>query len=177
MSDWIRFDSAVPVFDAEPLLPNVPGKYAFFVEELERLPETFACEARTRAQPKLMYIGKADASLAQRVWHEECQHRRPGTFFRSIGAMLGCRSPKGGRNYEFAPGDKQFVIEWIAENLKVVWQTESSAGSHYDDEQALIRQLAPLLNLQGNPRKFAELSRLRAICRAGIQLDQPPWPT
>ena len=167
MSDWIRFECAIPVFDAEPLLPNSPGKYAFFVGELERLPEVFACEARTRPHPRLMYIGKADVSLAQRVWHEECRHRRPGTFFRSVGAMLGFRSPKGGRNYEFAQRDKQFVIEWIATNLKIVWQTDDSAASHLDGEQALIRGLTPLLNLQGNPRKFAELSRLRAICRAG----------
>lgn len=167
MLDWVQFDRAIRVSDAEPVLPNSPGKYAFFVEDIERLPEAFRLEAQTRPHPRLIYIGKADISLKQRVWHEECQHRRPGTFFRSVGAMLDLRSPKGGRNYEFAPDDKQFVIEWIARNLRVIWRAETSTSSHFDSEQALIRLATPLLNLQGNPRKFSELSRLRAICRAG----------
>lgn len=118
MSDWIRFDKAIPVSSVQPLLPNSPGKYAFFIEDVDCLPEVFAREARTRPEPRLIYIGKADVGLAQRVWHEECQHRRPGTFFRSIGAMLGLRSPRGGRNYEFAPHDTQFVIEWIAKKTE-----------------------------------------------------------
>ncbi len=167
MSDWDWFDRAIPVMDAEAVLPDSPGKYAFLVEDIDRLPEAFSLEARTRPHPGLIYIGKADVGLKQRVWHEECRHRRPGTFFRSVGAMLGLTSPKGGRNYEFAPDDKRFVIEWIARNLKVVWRVEEAAGSHFDGEQALIRRFTPLLNLQGNPRKFDELSRLRAICRAG----------
>jgi hypothetical protein len=167
MADWVQFERSIPVFGAETLLPDSPGKYAFFVENVDRLPELFAREALTRPFPRLIYIGKADVSLAARVWHEECQHRRPGTFFRSVGAMLGFRSPKGGRNYEFASGDKQFVIGWIAKNLRVAWDTNGPVGSQFDGEQALIKRFAPLLNLQGNPRKFAELSRLRAICRAG----------
>lgn len=167
MSDWIRFESAVPVSVVENALPASSGKYAFFVEDVDRLPPVFASEAVTRARPNLIYIGKADVSLRQRVWQEECQHKRPGTFFRSVGAMLGFVSPRGGRNYEFAPEDWRWIIEWIATNLRVAWYAESRAKSHYDDEQALIRQHMPLLNLQGNPRKFAELSKLRAICRAG----------
>jgi hypothetical protein len=167
MPDWMQFDQSIPVFDAETLLPSSAGKYAFFVEELERLPKAFASDALTRPYPKLIYIGKADGSLAARVWHAECLHRRPGTFFRSVGAMLGFRSPRGGRNYEFAPADKQVVIGWIARNLRVAWQSSDSVGSQFIGEQDLIRRFKPLLNLQGNPRKFAELSRLRAICRAG----------
>ncbi|MEO6041978.1 MAG: GIY-YIG nuclease family protein [Croceibacterium sp.] len=167
MSDWLRFDSAIPVLVAEPVLPDSPGKYAFFVEDLAHLPETFARDAHSRPDPRLIYIGKADVSLKQRVWWEECQHRRPGTFFRSVGAMLGFKSPSGGRNYEFKPGDKQLVIEWIARNLRVAWKEGQFPSSHFDSEQALIRNFTPLLNLQGNPRKFEELSKLRAICRAG----------
>jgi hypothetical protein len=166
--DWIGAEKAIPVSQAEHLLPDDPGKYAFFIKDLQHLPAPFACEAETRPLPNLIYIGKADVSLRQRVWHEECQHRRPGTFFRSVGAMLGFISPKGGRNYEFAPPDKQLIVEWIASRLGVAWEAESVASSHYDAEQTLIRRFTPLLNLQGNPRKFAELSLLRARCRAGL---------
>ena len=167
MANWILFERAVPVREVEALLPRSAGKYAFFVEEVSRLPKQFFREAMTRPTPSLLYIGKADVSLMQRVWLEECQHRRPGTFFRSVGAMLGYKSPKGGRNYEFSPGDKKRVVEWIAGNLRVTWQAEVLELSHRVGEQALINQFLPLLNLQGNPRKFAELSRLRADCRAG----------
>jgi hypothetical protein len=167
MAEWLQFDRSIAVSDAEPLLPKSPGKYAFFVEELELLPDAFASDELTRPFPRLIYIGKADASLSTRVWYEECQHRRPGTFFRSVGAMLGFRSPKGGRNYEFTKEDKQLVIGWIAKNLRVAWDSDGSVGSHFDSEQVLIRRFEPLLNLQGNPRKFAELSKLRALCRAG----------
>ena len=167
MAGWIQFERATPVCEVEALLPRSPGKYAFFVEAVGRLPKPFVQEAMTRPVPTLLYIGKADVSLAQRVWLEECQHRRPGTFFRSVGAMLGYKSPKGGPNYEFAPSDKHRVIEWIASNLRVAWQAEVLEQSHRVGEQALISEFLPLLNLQGNPRKFAELTRLRAVCRAG----------
>jgi hypothetical protein len=167
MASWVQFERAIPVRDVAARLPHSPGKYAFFADEVGRLPEPFSQEAMTRPVPALLYIGKADVSLVQRVWLEECQHRRPGTFFRSVGAMLGYRSPKGGRNYEFAPDDKQRVIEWIAGNLRVAWQAGALDRSHRIGEQVLINRFPPLLNLQGNPRKFAELSRLRAACRAG----------
>lgn len=149
------------------LLPNSPGKYAFFIGDLGQLPPAFQREARKRTDPRLLYIGKADVSLFVRVWEQECQHRRPGTFFRSVGAMLGYRSPKGGRNYEFSAGDRQAVIDWILANLVVSWTSESVAGSHRESEAELIRRYMPLLNLQGNPAKLAELERLRALCRKG----------
>ncbi|WP_309752249.1 GIY-YIG nuclease family protein [Novosphingobium sp.] len=167
MEGWLQFENAVAVRKVEAHLPHEPGKYAFFVENVSRLPEQFMREATTRPIPRLLYIGKADVSLVQRVWLEECQHRSPGTFFRSVGAMLGYKSPKGGRNYEFSPGDKMRVIEWIADNLRVTWHAEVLKQSHRIGEQALINQFLPLLNLQGNPRKFSELSRLRAACRSG----------
>ena len=167
MENWVQFENAIPVCQVDGRLPREPGKYAFFVEEVARLPERFAQEAMTRPIPTLLYIGKADVSLVQRVWREECQHRRPGTFFRSVGAMLGYKSPKGGRNYEFAPSDKQRVIEWIAGNLRVSWQAKVLEESHRVGELALINRFLPLLNLHGNPRKFGDLTILRAACRAG----------
>jgi hypothetical protein len=65
------------VRDVEMRPPRAPGKYAFFVDSLDNLPSQFAKEAKTRPLPQLVYLGKADVSLAQRVWQEECLHR-PG---------------------------------------------------------------------------------------------------
>jgi len=163
---WLCWDQAVRVSGAEHMLPVRPGKYAFFCEDLNDLPSLFLKEAKSRPPP-LLYIGKADVSLKQRVWFEECQHRRPGTFFRSVGAMLGYRSPKGGKNYRFAADDQAQVIRWIANKLRVAWSAEEIDGSHAASERDLIIRYAPLLNLQNNPKKFDELERLRAKCRAG----------
>lgn len=168
MAAWIAYERSLPVSVIASKLPSVPGKYAFFVDDLASLPELFRSDALSRPVHRLLYLGKADVSLARRVYEEECQHRRPGTFFRSVGAMLGYRSPTGGRNYEFAPADKAAVIAWISKHLRAAWSSDPAVGSHRTTEQALIRQFMPLLNLQGNPRKLAELQRLRGLCRMGL---------
>ena len=167
MSDWLRIENAVAVKNVEALLPHTPGKYGLFVDSIDSLPPLFAEEAMKRVSPQLLYLGKADVSLAQRVWAEECQHKRPGTFFRSIGAMLGYMSPKGGNNYEFEPSDKRKIVEWISAHLLVAWNDKQIADSHAIEEKQMILQWMPLLNLQNNPIKFYELQRLRAKCRAG----------
>jgi hypothetical protein len=164
---WICLEQALLVSQAEHSLPVRPGKYAFFCENLNDLPPLFLREAKSRPFPQLLYIGKADVSLKQRVWFEECQHRRPGTFFRSVGAMLGYCSPDGGKNYRFAADDQARLIRWIANKLRVAWSVEAVDGSHAASERNLIARYAPLLNLQNNPKKFDELERLRAKCRAG----------
>ena len=138
-----------------------------FVCDLAALPKSFRLEAMTRRVPPLLYIGKADVILYTRVWEEECQHKRPGTFFRSVGAMLGYRSPRGGKNYQFAPQDKERVVKWIRDHLLVTWDCTPVEGSHATSEKVLIGHFMPLLNIQHSPRKFRELEDLRAICRAG----------
>jgi hypothetical protein len=166
--DWVNQEQAIPVKRLLGVLPNSPGKYAFFVDQLDSLPALFRAEAKTRLIPNLLYVGKADISLHVRVWEQECQHLRPATLFRSVGAMLGFRSPMGGRNYEFAPVDKAKIVNWIAESLSVAWDTTPQPGSQRDGERVIIRHFAPLLNIQNNPAKFAELARLRGLCRAGL---------
>jgi hypothetical protein len=168
MDDWLVAKNAILVGLADAALPARPGKYAFHVKSLDLLPVIFREAAADRSRPTLLYIGKADVSLHERVWFQECQHRRPGTFFRSVGAMLGFRSPTGRRNYEFAPNDKLSVIDWIAKNLTIGWTTDSVEGSHRTSEGALIHKYAPLLNIQNNPQKIPELLKMRAICRLGI---------
>ena len=167
MADWLAFSNTIVVSACGGKIPDQAGKYAFHVRSLDYLPEQFRNEADSRAIPTLLYIGKADSSLYERVWLQECQHRRPGTFFRSVGAMLGYRSPLGGRNYEFDSRDKATVVDWIASHLTLAWTTDPTEGSQRATEAQLIQTFAPLLNIQGNPRKFDELQRLRAMCRMG----------
>jgi hypothetical protein len=170
VTSWVSIENAIPARNADRCLPRESGKYAFFVMTTDRLPALFREEAMRRPDPRLLYIGKADRSLFQRVWRQECQHRSPGTFFRSVGAMLGYLSPKGGKNFEFSPEDKTAIIDWIAENLSVAWSTEPADGEHCESEKALIETFQPVLNIAGIKPGFAELKRLRAICRRG-QVD------
>ncbi|SJL30493.1 hypothetical protein PGIN_ATCC49417_01171 [Porphyromonas gingivalis] len=51
-----------------------------------------------------------------------------GTFFRSLGALLGHRPEKGSlvgkknqKNYRFPKRDEQKIAKWIIDNLAVNW--------------------------------------------------------
>lgn len=150
------------------LVPDAPGLYAIRVREFGHLPEPFRSEA-ARRNDRLIYIGEAKTSLRTRFLNQELRARGHGTFFRSLGAMLGYRPETGSligkrnsRNYTFHPADERAIIAWINTNLEVSW-IPLATGIH-DTEVALIRRHGPLLNLQGNPRRMAELSRLRTLC-------------
>lgn len=149
-------------------VPNGPGIYAIRVRDVASLPEPFASHLRTRDHD-LIYIGIARGSLNERFLGQELRARGHGTFFRSIGAVLGYRPTPGSligkknpRNFTFAPAEERSIIEWINTNLLVNWITV--AEDHESIELGLLREYRPLLNLQGNPGKLPELSALRAEC-------------
>jgi hypothetical protein len=81
---------------AKTLIPEEPGLYAIHVDAPGNLPPRFAEKLSCRPNQTLLYIGKAGKNLRKRVWEQECQHLSPGTFFRSVGVMLGYVSPAGG---------------------------------------------------------------------------------
>ena len=91
----------------------------------------------------IIYIGEADV-LRERLWEEELNHKRPATFFRGIGAILGFLPPKGSlagkanqNNYKFSPEDTDAIRKWMRQSLLVNWvPLESSQIS--DTEKALI---------------------------------------
>ena len=157
----------MPVSRASELLPTKRGKYAFFVDSRESLPNSFREDAGSRPIPRPIYLGKADVGLLTRVWKRECQHLKPATMFRSIGAMLGYRSPDGGRNYEVSSADKRRVTDGIAAHLLVAWRAGTIVGTHATAEEVLIHRYTSLLNILHNPRKSLELCVLRTVCRAG----------
>ncbi|MEV8143776.1 GIY-YIG nuclease family protein [Specibacter sp. NPDC078709] len=149
-------------------VPDQPGVYAIRVVEFGVLPEPFRAYAEERNDP-LIYVGEAKESLRKRLG-QELWAKGHGTFFRSIGAVIGYRPLPGSlagkvnkSNYTFAPEDEAAIIRWINRNLEVAWLVLD--GAVHDTEARIIREFGPLLNLSGNPRKLPELSIVREECR------------
>jgi hypothetical protein len=166
-----RFRSAREI-DAQ--VPNRFGLYAIRVRSLDVIPEPYRAVAEQR-ESTLIYVGEATGqNLQQRFLRNELRGRGHGTFFRSIGAVLGYRPPVGSlvgkanqRNYRFSPADTAAIVEWINANLEVSW-VAFEEGVHVA-EVALIRRHRPLLNLRDNPAALPQLSELRAYCCAIAQ--------
>lgn len=162
----LQFRSARDI-DAD--VPGQFGLYAVRVRSLDVLPEPYRTIARDRCSD-LIYIGEATAqSLRARFLRNELRGRGHGTFFRSMGAVLGYRPPAGSligrinqRNFRFSPADSAAVVEWINTNLDVSW-IAFEADVHAVEVE-LIRKHTPLLNLRDNPAAVSELSALRALC-------------
>lgn len=158
---WIEEADSVLISACEPVLPHTSGLYAFYLNADTPLHPAFREKLSACPHPSRLYIGKASSNLHARIWEQECQHRRPGTFFRSVGVMLGHVSPTGGRNFRFSTNDHQATIAWIRDSLSVAWLTMPPAGIGHIETQLIHRHM-PLLNIQHNPAQFPLLSRLRA---------------
>ncbi|MDQ1130971.1 GIY-YIG nuclease family protein [Microbacterium sp. SORGH_AS_0888] len=157
-----------PAGSIDPEVPDRPGLYAIKVRDRAALPQPF-CNLLDSRDSDLIYVGIASTSLRKRFLGQELRARGHGTFFRSIGAVLGFRPPSGSlvgmansRNYTFAAQDNGAIIDWINANLIVNWI--EFAGAHAVEESALLRAHTPLLNLQGNPAALPLLKALRAEC-------------
>ncbi len=150
------------------LVPSKPGLYCIRIKNIDALPEPFNSEIEKRGH-NIIYIGIASQSLNKRMLNQELRANGHGTFFRSLGAILGYRPPfnslaekKNKRNYKFSASDEEKIIDWINENLLVNWVEQSSGWEII--ESALIRKYKPLLNIANNPKAIPELSKLRKEC-------------
>ncbi|NVM96172.1 GIY-YIG nuclease family protein [Arthrobacter wenxiniae] len=150
--------------DVVNLVPEQPGVYAIRVVDVAVLPEPFRVHAERR-NDRLIYIGEAKISLRKRLG-QELWATGHGTFFRSIGAVIGHRPMRGSlagmankHNYTFAPAVEVAIIRWINLNLEVSWLAFDREV--HETEVRLIHEFGPLLNLSGNPRKLPELSVVR----------------
>ena len=157
-----------PAGAIDPEVPDRPGLYAIRVRSRTALPDPFQGIAEAR-DSDLIYVGIASKSLSRRFLGKELRARGHGTFFRSIGAVLGFRPVPGSligkanrRNYTFSPEDNRAIIDWINSNLLVNWV--DFFGAHAVEEAALLRKHTPLLNLQGNPAALPQLKALRTEC-------------
>lgn len=158
----------IPAGAIDLIVPDHPGLYAIRMRDRDALPEPFRSYSELRGHD-LLYIGIATRGLSLRLLGQELRGRGHGTLFRSLGALLGYRPPAGSlvdkgnpRNYQFAPEDRQAIIEWINVNLLVNWMEFD--GACQAEETALIKEHLPLLNLKDNPAALRELSALRAEC-------------
>lgn len=151
-------------------IPDVPGVYVIRIRDIKKLPHVFSKVLNERKH-NILYIGISKDSLKKRLWRNELHVKGHGTFFRSLGAVLGYLPEAGslkGRpnryNYKFSEHDSVEIIGWIEDNLEV------NCVAHSDNleeiERSLIAKYLPLLNIKKNPAKFDELDRLRRECVA-----------
>lgn len=157
------------------LVPYNPGLYCIRIADINKLPKPFNIFLSDRKH-NIIYIGIATESLNKRFLNQELRANGHGTFFRSIGAMLGYRPPKGSlitkankRNYKFSPTDEQRIINWINDNLQVNWVEFS--GDFESLETVLINKYRPIINIAKNPSALRLLSDLRKEC---LQIANEP---
>ncbi len=150
------------------IVSESPGLYCIRVKKTEVLPEPFSHILKNRGH-NIIYIGIASQSLKKRFLNQELRANGHGTFFRSIGAVLGYKPIPGSlknksnkKNYKFPKDSEEEIIKWINSNLLVNW-VERSIGLK-EIESNLIKEQLPLLNLDKNPLALMELSELRAEC-------------
>lgn len=117
----------------------------------------------------IIYIGIATESLFERLWNEELNCHSPATFFRSIGAMLGCMPPKGSlygkstRNYKFSDPDEEKIRVWMRRSLLVNYVLVKKSDLN-DIEDRLIKKYMPLENIKGNPQASVAIKEARRRC-------------
>ena len=150
------------------LVPDKPGLYCIRINNIDALPKPFDNLIRERNH-NIIYFGIATTSLRKRFYNQELSAKGHGTFFRSIGAVLSFRPPKGSllnmankRNYKFHHSDQSKIIEWINKNLKINWIEINDNLENI--ETGLIIRHKPLFNLAKNPAALRQLSDLRAEC-------------
>lgn len=163
--DERNFKTASSVDD---LVPDRPGLYCIRIKDENLLPEPFNNYLLERKH-NIIYIGIAFTSLKKRFLNQELRAKGHGTFFRSIGAVLGYRPVKGSladqsnkRNYKFSDNDEPEIIKWINTNLTVNWLEYN--WDYWEYEENLIADYLPLLNLKKNPLALKELKVLRDEC-------------
>ncbi len=160
----LKKDSFVKPDLAEDCIPSKPGVYCVKIENHQRLPEKFAQLVDNGVG--IIYIGIANKSLYDRLLKNELRAIGQGTFFRSIGTVLGylpeygsLRDKRNQSNFRFNHADKSKIIDWINSNLLVSWiETKRDLKAV---ESLLIKEYKPILNIQHNPFPSNELIQLR----------------
>ena len=165
LMDESRFKDAATIDES---VDDAPGLYCIRIRDIATLPSPFHGHLEAR-EHNILYIGIATESLLTRFLYHELRARGHGTFFRSLGAILGYRPPKGSlrdkankRNYKFSPADARATVTWINANLLVNWVPFD--GDHEAAETDLVNAFKPLINLAKNPLRLECLSELRSEC-------------
>lgn len=151
-------------------IPDSSGVYVVKIKNIDKLPPTFGKVLKERKH-KILYIGISTNSLRKRLWGNELHAKGHGTFFRSLGAILGYLPETGSllgyrnkRNYKFSTQDSARIIRWIEDNLEINFIVHSENLEKI--EESLIVKYVPLLNLDKNPVRLSELVESRRKCEA-----------
>lgn len=168
IADLLRDDQFKSAHVIDSVVADKPGIYCIRILNPNQLPILFRDNLLGRKHD-ILYISIATKSLKKRFLNQELRAIGHGTFFRSLGAMLGYRPVAGSlvgkantRNYKFSNSDNNDIISWINSNLKVNWIVAEDNFQALENE--LIEKHLPLLNLAKNPMPFSELSKLRSEC-------------
>lgn len=118
---------------------------------------------------RIIYIGIAKGQYLYNRFRQELRADGHGTFFRSIGAVLGFLPPKGSlvekmnqNNFKFSIEDETEIINWINANLEISW---CDYDGDFSIEEELIIKYCPLLNGTHNPLSLKELREDKDKCR------------
>lgn len=156
------------VSDIKNEIPEEPGIYCIKIIDNQSLPFPFN-EIVIKNNQNYLYIGIANRNLKKRLLRNELRGEGHGTFFRSLGAILGFKPPKGSLvgkvnsyNYKFSSEDQGLIVSWIDNNLLVNW-IELKEGLK-QTEALLIETIKPLLNISHNKFVNEEFSKLRSEC-------------
>lgn len=157
------------ITSCEQNIPNKPGLYCVRVVRPEVLAKPFADVLQNRKH-NIIYIGLASQSLKERFLGQELRAKGHGTFFRSLGAVLGYKPVPGSligkinqNNYRFSTSDEKKIVKWIEDNLIINWIELTDNLDRIEDE--LIKANLPLLNIAGNPGALDLVKQLREECK------------
>jgi hypothetical protein len=157
------------VSNIDALVPDVPGLYCIRINNHQLLQDPFRTILKERKH-NIIYIGIASQSLKKRFLGQELRAKGHGTFFRSIGAVLGhtpepgsLRGKKNQNNYTFSSDNEKKIIQWMNQNLLVNWVKINQDFNSIEND--LIKAYLPLINIAGNPGALRELSELRDNCK------------
>ena len=156
-------------------IPQAPGLYVIRIKDTSEFPLDFTKILQNRKH-NILYIGIASTSLRQRFWNQELHAKGHGTFFRSLGAMLGYLPEKGSlnnyknkSNYTFSESDKNKIIQWVERNLFINFTVHTDSLNKIETD--LIEKYLPLINIEKNPQKCQLLIQLRDRCKTFANSD------
>jgi hypothetical protein len=146
-------DHVVPASKAG-VLPDVPGLYAWMVDPVGARELNRCLQLPVRAG--LLFVGQVGGSR----WHaatdpaltlvghvDRVQLRgrsRASTFRMTLATVLRQR-------LSMTSLEDPRLTEWMLEHLSVSWWAEGEPGELHDLEQAVVRELAPPLNVDHDP--------------------------
>jgi hypothetical protein len=130
------------------------GLYFIKLKNGAKLPTRYQTILDQRSH-RIIYIGKAQGQSLNDRLRQEIYHTSPGTFFRSIGAVLNYKPIPGHlkgksnqKNYKFSPTDTNSITNWLLKNTEFVIK---EVQGDFSIEDELIRNYHPLLNDKNNP--------------------------